>query len=63
MSEALNVLGVELDNLTTVQRDGLTLPAKGMIIWHLDENRLEVNRGTAVVPKWEPVNYVPTDYT
>lgn len=63
MSEALNTLGVEFDNLTTIQRNALTLPAKGMLIWHLDENRLEINKGTAAVPKWEPVNYVPTDYT
>jgi hypothetical protein len=55
MSEALNTLGVEFDNLTVIQRDSLTLPAKGMLIFNVDDNRIERNDGTPSVPDWVPI--------
>lgn len=55
MSEALNTLGVELDNLTVAQRDALTDPAKGMVIFNVEDNRIERNDGTPSVPDWVPI--------
>jgi hypothetical protein len=55
MSRGLNATGIEFDNLTVIQRDALTLPAKGMLIFNVDDNRIERNDGTALVPDWVPI--------
>ncbi|MBX2827710.1 MAG: hypothetical protein KTR22_06080 [Flavobacteriaceae bacterium] len=48
--------GVLLPRLTTVERNALSSPAYGLIIYNSDTNTLEHNRGTAGAPIWDMIN-------
>jgi hypothetical protein len=39
--------------MTIVQRDLIITPAKGLTIYNTDNNLLEVNIGTTLIPKWK----------
>jgi hypothetical protein len=38
--------------MTTVQRDAIVSPAKGLILYNTDTNLLEMNAGTTIAPVW-----------
>ena len=44
--------GVLIPRLTTLQRDQIHLPAKGLMIFNLITNEIQVNSGTAELPVW-----------
>lgn len=44
--------GVLAPRLTEAQRDGILNPAKGLIIYNLTENCLQINSGTTSSPYW-----------
>jgi hypothetical protein len=52
----LHSAGISFDNYTTVNRDAITLPDTGLVIYNLNNTRLEVNVGTPAVPNWQPVS-------
>jgi len=39
--------------MTEAQRDGITSPAKGLIVYNTDEDCIQVNNGTPASPNWE----------
>lgn len=49
-----NNRGVLLPRLTTTQRNSVSSPATGLIIYNTSTNCLEVNTGTASTPSWSP---------
>ena len=46
--------------LTTVQRNAITLPAKGLVVFNLTSNGLEINTGTPAAPVWSSATTVLT---
>lgn len=50
----LNINQIAFDNLTTLQRDALTV-SKGSVIYNVDTEQLQVNTGTALAPVWSPL--------
>src|SRR5687767_9558143 len=44
--------GLLIPRLTTVQRDQILLPAKGLMIYNLITNEIQVNSGTPNLPAW-----------
>ena len=44
--------GFLLPRMTTAQRDAVVDPAKGLIIYNLDEDCLQINSGTSSSPDW-----------
>lgn len=44
--------GFLMPRLTTAQRDAMTAPAKGLMIFNTTTNQLEVNTGTTATPAW-----------
>jgi hypothetical protein len=52
---SLNVLGVAYDQLKTAERDALTLPEYGLVVFNTDVNSLQINLGTPAVPEWSNV--------
>lgn len=54
MSLFLNQL--ELDNITTLERNALTLPKKGLLIFNVDTNQHEYNSGTPASPVWSSIS-------
>ena len=47
-----NSAGLLLPKLTTLQREAITDPAKGLVIYNLDNEGLEINIGTPAIPVW-----------
>jgi hypothetical protein len=47
-----NNKGILPPRLTTAQRDAMTLPATGLMIYNTTANQLQVNTGTPAVPIW-----------
>ena len=45
--------GLLLPRLTTTQRNAITNPAKGLVIYDTDEDCAMVNKGTPLAPNWE----------
>ena len=45
--------GVLFPRMTSLQRDSIILPAAGLVIFNTSGNRIEINRGTRVVPQWQ----------
>jgi len=39
--------------MTEAQRDGITSPAKGLIVYNTDEDCIQVNNGTPASPNWQ----------
>jgi hypothetical protein len=39
--------------MTTAQRNGITSPATGLIIYNTDENCVQTNSGTPATPNWQ----------
>lgn len=56
MSESLKAIGVAYDNLTIAERDILSDPEKGMVIYNDDSSELEINQGSPAVPDWRALN-------
>jgi hypothetical protein len=53
--------GLLIPRMTKNQRDLISLPAKGLMIFNTDTNQLEINRGTSVVITWTVIsNGAPT---
>jgi hypothetical protein len=48
----LNIFSVAFDNLTTAQRNAIASPAKGLVIFNVTENKLQINEGTSGAPVW-----------
>lgn len=48
----LNIFSISFDNLTTAQRNAIVLPAKGLVIFNSDEDKLQINEGTPAAPVW-----------
>jgi hypothetical protein len=44
--------GLLLPRLNNTQRDGITTPANGLIIYNTTEKCVEVNIGTKTAPEW-----------
>lgn len=47
--------GLLLPRITTAQRDLIMAPAKGLMIYNLTINDVQVNIGTPAIPKWNPM--------
>ena len=47
--------GVLHPRLTEAERDGIVNPAKGLVIYNLDEDCLQINSGTSSSPDWSCV--------
>ncbi|MFD1614773.1 hypothetical protein [Gelatiniphilus marinus] len=47
--------GVLIPRLTTVQRNAVTTPANGLVIYNSTTNRFEYNSGTTHAPNWVPL--------
>ncbi len=45
--------GLLVPRMTTVQRNNITLPATGLLVFDTDEDALYVNTGTGASPVWE----------
>jgi len=48
----LNIFSIAFDNLTTAQRNAIINPAKGLVIFNSDEDKLQINEGTPAAPVW-----------
>jgi hypothetical protein len=48
----MNIFSIAFDNLTTAQRNAIVLPAKGLVIFNSDEDKLQINEGTPAAPVW-----------
>jgi len=44
--------GLLIPRMTTVQRDAISSPATGLIIYNTDNNKFQFNQGTPGVPDW-----------
>lgn len=49
---ANNKKGFLLPRVTTIQRDGIALPAKGLMVYVTNVDSLEINTGTPTSPTW-----------
>lgn len=47
--------GFLLPRITTAQRDLIQAPAKGLMIYNVTSNDVQVNTGTPAMPKWSPM--------
>lgn len=47
--------GLLAGSFTTSQRNAISSPAKGLIVFNTDTNRYEVNLGTTGTPNWQPM--------
>lgn len=45
--------GMLIPSMTTTDRDGISNPAEGLIVYNITEKRIENNVGTLSVPAWE----------
>ena len=52
--------GFLFPRMTTIQRDAVINPAKGLTIYNLDEDCLQVNSGTTSSPDWSCVSSTPS---
>ncbi len=50
-----NKKGVLFTRLTTNERNGITNPAKYLTLYNIDNERFEINKGSAVSPVWVPL--------
>ncbi|MEW4923067.1 hypothetical protein [Algibacter sp. 2305UL17-15] len=48
--------GVLTPRLTTTQRNGISTPANGLLIYNISTNSFEYNSGTPAVPSWSALN-------
>lgn len=44
--------------MTTAQRDGITSPANGLVVYNIDADCLQTNNGTPSAPVWECLGVV-----
>ena len=47
--------GFLLPRMTSVQRDAISTPAIGLLIFNTDNNTIETNLGTTAVPDWSEI--------
>ena len=52
--------GVLVPRLTTLQRNSITNPAKGLLVFNTTLNLFEYNSGTPATPSWIAINTDPT---
>lgn len=52
--------GVLIPKLTTAQRDAITLPANGLLIFNTDSDEFQFNSNTPATPIWEAFSLTPT---
>ena len=45
--------GMLIPSMTTTDRDGISNPAEGLIVYNITEKRIENNVGTLLLPAWE----------
>ena len=57
-SETTNHKGLLLGRMTSIERDLITQPAKGLMIYNTQVKCLQINFGDEVNPKWQCVNTV-----
>ena len=50
------IKGTLITRMTTTQRNAISLPAKGLIIYNLDCNNINYNAGTPSAPNWVSLN-------
>jgi hypothetical protein len=48
--------GILIPRLTTVERNSISLPAIGLLIFNTTTSRFEFNSGTTAVPVWDSIN-------
>jgi hypothetical protein len=51
--------GLKFPRLTTLQRNNIALPAKGLTVFDTEINRLMTNFGTPTVPSWKCLGSLP----
>ena len=51
--------GVLLPRLTTTQRDAISKPAKGLLLFNTTENAIQINEGTPQTPIWAKLSQLP----
>ena len=49
--------GVLVPRMTSAQRDAITNPANGLLVYNTSESCLQVNLGTTTIPNWGCVGY------
>jgi hypothetical protein len=47
--------------MTTTQRNGITSPATGLIVYNTDDDCIQVNNGTPATPNWVCLGAAPTN--
>ena len=52
--------GVLVPRLTTSQRNSISSPAKGLLIFNTDTNKFDFNSGSFTAPIWTDINANPT---
>jgi hypothetical protein len=57
----LNTNGTVYDSYSTINRDNITDPKNGLVIFNTDNRQLEINLGTPEIPNWQPVVPAPED--
>ncbi|OIQ28177.1 MAG: hypothetical protein BM564_10660 [Bacteroidetes bacterium MedPE-SWsnd-G2] len=55
-----NSLGLLIPRLTTDEINNIETPAKGLMVFNLDENRLQYNSGTSETPVWSKMKVEAT---
>jgi len=50
--------GVLIPRLTDIQKNGITNPANGLLIFNIDNNQLEYNKGTSGSPIWSSLTKI-----
>ncbi|WP_308990522.1 hypothetical protein QLS71_003455 [Mariniflexile litorale] len=51
--------GVLLPRLTTIQRNGISSPSKGLLIFNVNANKFEYNSGIPSTPIWSSLSSTP----
>jgi hypothetical protein len=58
-----NIKGIAYDNLTTTERNALSSPPIGLVIYNSTTGQLQVNTGTPSVPVWTAASGgIPTPF-
>ncbi len=55
-----NDSGLLIPRLTTAQRDAITDPAVGLLVYNIETNNFEYNSGTTVTPSWGTISKMPS---
>jgi len=57
-----NTKGVLLPKLSDTERNGITSPQNGLLIFNTDSNTLEINTGTTASPVWKALSLTPNHF-